>query len=173
MLHGMASRRKRRKDEKERRQAATARVASAPDRDAPILSRTWPTDRVERLTYTRRQAAEALGVSVSTIDRRVVPAVNTVRNEWGMRLIPVVELERYLAERAQLARSAVRPPRQSGRKPGLSAEVAGRIRQEHAAGRSLGEIARGLNADRVATSQGGRQWWPSTVRTILARIGEL
>ena len=38
--------------------------------------------------YTRRQAAEALGVSVPTIDRRVVPAINTVKTEWGMRTHP-------------------------------------------------------------------------------------
>jgi len=44
-----------------------------------------------------------------------------------------------------------------------------RIRVEHASGTSLGEIVRRLNADRLRTAQGGRQWWPSTVRGVLAR----
>jgi hypothetical protein len=43
------------------------------------------------------------------------------------------------------------------------------IRDEHADGRSLAEVARALNADGVPTSQGGRAWWPSTVRTVLVR----
>jgi hypothetical protein len=60
-------------------------------------------DRVQRLAYTRKQAAEALGVSLATLDRRVVPVIETVRTEWGARLIPVDELERYLAERRQEA----------------------------------------------------------------------
>jgi hypothetical protein len=32
---------------------------------------------------------------------------------------------------------------------------------------SLAAIAAALNADGVATAQGGRQWWPSTVRAVL------
>jgi hypothetical protein len=51
-------------------------------------------DEVRRLTYTRAQAAEALGVSLQTIDRRVVPAIDTVKTAWGSRLDP------YLGSRA-------------------------------------------------------------------------
>ena len=36
--------------------------------------------------YTREQAAQALGVSLATLDRRVVPAIATVKTEWGARL---------------------------------------------------------------------------------------
>src|SRR4051812_783553 len=61
-------------------------------------------EHVERLAYTRRQAAEALGISVATLDRRVVPVIETVKTEWGSRLIPVDELRRYLDERRQQAR---------------------------------------------------------------------
>jgi len=84
-------------------------------------------------------------------------------------LIPVDELERYLAERRHEARAASRHPARPGRKPDLETEVVGRIRSEYAGGRALGEIARQLNADGVRTSQGGRQWWPSTVRAVLVR----
>jgi Recombinase len=157
----MAKRRQRRRSEKQQRHAARKRGALAA-RDVQIA------DRVVRLAYTRKQAAEALGVSLATLDRRVVPAITTVGTEWGARLIPVAELERYLAERRReprAERQALRP----GRKPGLPPKVISRIRSEHAKGGSLGEIARGLNFEGVPTSQGGRQWWPSTVRAVLAR----
>jgi len=44
-----------------------------------VRAATTSTSRVERLAYTRKQAAEVLGVSVSTIDRRVVPPIDTVK----------------------------------------------------------------------------------------------
>jgi hypothetical protein len=52
---------------------------------------------------------------------------------------------------------------------GLPVEVVARIRDEYAQGKSLGAIANDLNSDRVPTAQGGRQWWPSTVRDVLLR----
>lgn len=127
--------------------------------------------RVERLAYTRRQAAEALGISTSTFNRRVFPFIETLKMDWGARLIPVDELERFLAERRQAARAGTRPSGRPGRKRNLPDEVVARIRQERATGTSLAEIARGLNAAGLHTSQGGRQWWPSTVRAVLARNG--
>jgi hypothetical protein len=98
-------------------------------------------ERVERLAYTRKQAAEALGVGLATLDRRVAPAIATVRTEWGTRLIPVAELERFLEERRHDARVVHSQPARRGRKPGIALEVVARIRNEHAAGKSLGEIA--------------------------------
>lgn len=158
----MAKRRQRRKAEKERRHADTpTAVLRARDLEVP--------KRVKRLACTRKQAAQALGVSLATLDRRVIPAIETVRTEWGSRLIPFDELERYLAERRQEARAARRRPARPGRKPGLEPELVARIRGEYADGRTLGDIARRLNAGGVRTSQGGRQWWPSTVRAVLLR----
>ena len=125
--------------------------------------------RVKRLAYTRTQAAEALGISTSTFERRVLPSIETVEMDWGKRFIPVDELERFLAVRRQHARAEQPQPVAAGRKPGLPAEVVARIRKERAQGKSLGRIAQGLNADQVPTSQGGRQWWPSTVRAVLVR----
>jgi hypothetical protein len=110
-----------------------------------------------------------LGVSLSTLDRRVVPVIATIETGWGERLIPVAELERFLAERTHEARRERRPPARPGRKPGLPHEVVTRIFGQHAQGVSLAAIARSLNADGVPTSQGGRQWWPSTVRAVLGR----
>ncbi len=158
----MARRRQQQRAEKQRRHpSAPAAVTSARDL---VLSA-----HVERLAYTRKQAAQALGVSLATLDRRVVPAIETIKTEWGSRLIPVTELERYLAERKQEARAERRRPARPGRKPGVPDELVARIRTEHANGCTLGEIARRLNADGVRTSQGGQQWWPSTVRAVLVR----
>ena len=47
------------------------------------------------------------------------------------------------------------------------AEVIARIENERAAGRSLRAIAVGLNAERVPTAHGGRQWHASTVRAAI------
>jgi hypothetical protein len=126
-------------------------------------------NRVERLAYTRRHAAEALDISTSTFNRRVLPFIDTVVMEWGTRLVPVDELERVVAERRQQARAEPPRPARPGRRPGLSLEVVARIHNARSQGMSFGRIASELNADRVATSQGGRQWWPSTVRAVLSR----
>ncbi len=58
-----------------------------------------------------------------------------------------------------------------GRPPTMSPYVIERIRRERAAGNSLAAIANGLNADRIPTAQGGRRWYPATVRHTLNRTG--
>jgi hypothetical protein len=158
----VSARRKRKRERARRHQETAAR--SAPTRAIQFRE----ADEVEPLTYSRRQAAQALGVSVSTIDRRVVSAIETVKAPWGQRLIPVDELERFLRQYLQPARPA-RTPRPAGRPPVLPQPVVERVRVERARGRTLGEIARGLTADGVPTAHGGRRWWPSTVRAVLAR----
>ncbi len=137
---------------------------------APSLRAIREAREGERLAYTRRQAAEALGVSISTIDRRVVPAVDTVKLPWGQRLIPVDELECFLRSHRAPARG--RPARRSaGRPPTIPRAVVERIRLEYARGRGLSEIARALTEEGVPTAHGGRKWWPSTVRAVLVRSG--
>jgi hypothetical protein len=141
----------------------------APSRIAPVRSdELREASRVERLAYSRRQAADALGVSISTIDRRVVPLIDSVKTPWGQRLIPVTELERFLQEHVQPGRPRA-APRPAGRPAVLPAAVVDRIRLEYARGRTLGEIARALTTDAVPTAHGGRSWWPSTVRAVLVR----
>jgi DNA invertase Pin-like site-specific DNA recombinase len=56
-----------------------------------------------------------------------------------------------------------------GRPPTMSPYAIERIRRERAAGTSLAAIANGLNADRIPTAQGGRRWYPATVRYTLNR----
>lgn len=123
---------------------------------------------VERLAYTRSQAAEALGVSRSTFIRRVLPYIETIEMPWGAKLIPVDELERLILERR---RKGQMPPkrRPRGRPAVVPQEVVRRIQAEHAAGNSLGKIAARLNLDGIPTAHGGAKWWPSTVRVVLDR----
>jgi hypothetical protein len=125
-------------------------------------------DEITNAQQTFQQAAEALGVSISTIDRRLVPAVDTVKVPWDQRLIPVEALEQFLREHIEPGRPHP-PPRPAGRPPSLPDSVVARIRLEHEGGRSLGEIARALNIDGIPTAHGGRRWWPSTVRAVLLR----
>jgi DNA invertase Pin-like site-specific DNA recombinase len=122
---------------------------------------------VERLAYTRTQAAEALGISRSTFNRRLLPYIETIEMPWGTRLIPADELERLVAERRRARRQARRPSRPPGRPTALTTEIVERIRAGHAAGQKLAQIARDLNASGTPTAHGGCQWWPSTVRSVL------
>lgn len=162
MVYVMGTRRRRRKLLAERQRRIPR--AAEPLEAVAVVSK-----RAERLAYSREEAAQALGVSLATLDRRVVPAITTVSTEWGRRLIPAPELERYLAERSQ--RPRIPPPveRRRGRRPALPPEVVDRIRSAHASGESFGAIARELNREGIPTAQGGRQWWPSTIRAVLRR----
>jgi hypothetical protein len=158
----VSARRKQRRERKLRRHRAEPKRIWAPPGELQEV------EEPNRLAYSRKQAAEALGVSISTIDRHVVPSVHTVKTPWGQRLIPAAELERFLQEHLE-------PPREAGergtagRPPSLPRQVVERIRLEDARGRGLAEIARALNQEGVPTAHGGRQWWPSTVRAVLVR----
>lgn len=124
-------------------------------------------DHVVRLAYTRTQAAQALGISCSTL-RRLLPYVDTIEMPWGGKLIPIDELERIAVERRRTALARLEPATR-GRKPAVPPEIAKRIHHERAAGKSLRQIADDLNIERVATAHGGERWWASTVRAVLQR----
>lgn len=123
---------------------------------------------VERLAYTRAQAAQALGIGRSTFTQRVLPYVETVETPWGTKLIPADELERVLLEWRRPARPR-RKPERTGRPPAVAPEVIQRIRDARDAGLSLRQVADRLNADGTPTAHGGAQWWASTVRSVLGR----
>jgi hypothetical protein len=153
------TKRAQRRAQQQRRRRRAAAVA---DSGVPGLRLA---DEVQRLAYTRRQAAAALGVSVTTLDRRVVPLIETIKTPWGARLIPARELERLLERHVAPAAGAV--PRRRGRPARIAVDVVERIWREHKAGESLAAIARRLTDDGVATAHGGRRWWPSTIRHVL------
>lgn len=158
----MARRRQQRRREKERRHAPSPVAPPVPS-DGQVDGPT------ERLFYSREQAAQALGISLATLDRRVIPTIATVKTEWGARLIPATEFDRYLAEHTEEPRTPRRRPTHSGRKSTLPAEVVARVQLERSGGSTLAEIADRLNREGIPTAQGGRQWWPSTVRAVLSR----
>jgi len=58
-----------------------------------------------------------------------------------------------------------------GRRSTLPLEVVERILEAHQAGDTLAAIARGLEADGVATGQGGLRWYPASVRAVLVAQG--
>jgi DNA invertase Pin-like site-specific DNA recombinase len=77
---------------------------------------------------------------------------------------------RSISERTKAALAAARAQGvRLGRPPQMSQYAIERIRRERAAGKSLAAIANGLNADRIPTAQGGRRWYPATVRYTLNR----
>ncbi len=55
---------------------------------------------VPRLSLTRQEAAQALGVSLTVFKERIQPDLKIVRLGTA-RLIPVTELERWLAANAE------------------------------------------------------------------------
>jgi hypothetical protein len=59
---------------------------------------------VRRVTFTKREAAAALGISVDSFERHVQPELRVIRR-GRMRLVPVHELERWAAENASLTLS--------------------------------------------------------------------
>lgn len=157
----MSRRRLRRRSEKAQRHAAPqAKAAVEIVREAT---------RVERLAYTRTQAAAALGISRSTFNRRVLPFIETIELPWGTQLIPIDELRRLMEEQRRPARERPRPAAARGRPAAVAPELLKRLQAERAAGRSLAQIARDLNASRTPTAHGGAQWWPSAVRAVLRR----
>lgn len=54
-----------------------------------------------RLALTRREAAEAIGMSVDSFERHVQPELRLVRR-GSLRLVPIAELERWLERNAEV-----------------------------------------------------------------------
>lgn len=130
-------------------------------------------DRLSRsmLDFTAIMAtAQKQGWSIVALDSPVdttTPAGEAMVNvlatfaQFERRLIGQRTKEALAAKRAQGVRL--------GRPPALPAEVRDRIRADRAKpGSTLAAIAAQLNADGIPTAHGGRQWWPATVRAVLA-----
>lgn len=168
-VYDMSRRRQQRRADKTRRHLQLTHQPRPPvESPAPRRAVVRQADHVERLAYTRSQAAQALGISLSTL-RRLLPYIETIELPWGTSLIPVDELERVAAERRGTARPRLEPATR-GRKPAVPAEIVKRIHQERSAGKSLRQIAASLNTERIPTARGGSRWWPSTVRGVLQRL---
>jgi len=129
-------------------------------------------DRLSRsmLDFTAVMAqAQRQGWALVALDCAVdttTPAGEAMANvlatfaQFERRLIGQRTKEALAAKRAQGVRL--------GRPTTMPAAVRQRIRRERAAGMTLTAIAEALNASKTPTAQGGRQWYPSTVRAALA-----
>jgi DNA invertase Pin-like site-specific DNA recombinase len=80
--------------------------------------------------------------------------------QWERRIISQRTKDALAVKRAQGVRL--------GRPSTLAPELVQRIVCERRGGASLSAIAASLAADGVATAHGGAQWWPATVRKVLA-----
>lgn len=99
-----------------------------------------------------------LGVDTSTPAGEMMAHVLATFAQFERRLIGQRTKDALAVRKAQGVRL--------GRPPGLPEPVRRRIVRERKQGRSLRAIAAGLNAEGVPTAQGGKQWWPTTVRLV-------
>src|SRR5688572_311363 len=101
-----------------------------------------------------------LGVDTTTPAGEMMANVMATFAQYERRLIGQRTKDALAVKRAAGVRL--------GRPQLLDAAVVARIVGERAQGASLPSIAERLNQAGVATAQGGRRWYPSTVRAVLA-----
>ena len=97
-----------------------------------------------------------LGVDLSTPAGEFMANVLASAAQWERRIVSSRTKEALAAKKAAGFRL--------GRPSSLPPEVRERIVAERTGGGTWQKIADELNHDRVATSQGGRRWYPSSVR---------
>jgi hypothetical protein len=112
----------------------------------------------ERLV-TRREAADVLGISLDTVDRRLRAQAGESRTPWGAIGLPAAAVAEHLHD----------PWPGRGRAARLDEAVVARIVSQRRSGWTLAAIAFALNEAGVATSHGGVRWWPATVRKVISR----
>jgi DNA invertase Pin-like site-specific DNA recombinase len=100
-----------------------------------------------------------LGLDLSTPQGELVANVIASVAQWERKIIGQRTKEALAVKKAQGVRL--------GRPPTLPAKVVARIQRQRAAGKTLAAIADGLNTAGVPTAQGGRCWYPATVRYTL------
>lgn len=102
-----------------------------------------------------------LGLDLSSPQGELVGNVIASVAQWERRIIGERTREALAIKRAQGVRI--------GRPVTLPAKVVARIVRERAAGKTLKAIADDLNSSGVPTAQGGKAWYPATVRAVLER----
>jgi DNA invertase Pin-like site-specific DNA recombinase len=104
-----------------------------------------------------------LGVDTTTPSGEMVANVMATFAQFERRLI------------GQRTKDALAVKKREGVKLGrpvvVDEAVAKRIVRERRRGRSLRDIANGLNQDKVDTAHGGDRWHASTVKAVLERLG--
>jgi excisionase family DNA binding protein len=87
-------------------EAIAARVAELVT-DRTTAAPTPGSESRGRLALSKAEAAEALGISVDHLERHVLPELRVVRS-GRLRLVPVAELEQWVAENAGRALEGLR-----------------------------------------------------------------
>jgi DNA invertase Pin-like site-specific DNA recombinase len=100
-----------------------------------------------------------LGVDTSTPTGELLSSIVAATAAYERRLIGLRTREGMAAKRAAGVHT--------GRRSTLPAAVRERIRAARASGQSYARIAESLDADGIATGQGGTRWYPATVRAVL------
>jgi DNA invertase Pin-like site-specific DNA recombinase len=115
----------------------------------------------------KRFAVVALdvGIDTSTANGKLVANMLMSVAEWESERIAERTRDALAVKRSQGVKLG------GARRPSTAVAVRRRIARHRRNGLSYGAIAARLNADRVPTTQGGAQWWPMTVRTVLLAKG--
>jgi DNA invertase Pin-like site-specific DNA recombinase len=113
-------------------------------------------------------SAEKQGWALSGLDRNPEPPSAEGAISVRATFAPCEQQLLSTRIKAALARARADGVR-LGRRPGIPTHILTRIDRERNAGKSLAQIANGLNADRIPTAQGGRRWYPATIRHALNR----
>jgi DNA invertase Pin-like site-specific DNA recombinase len=100
-----------------------------------------------------------VGVDLSTPSGEFLATVMAGAARWERRIIGQRTKDALAVRRAAGVRL--------GRPPELGQATVDRILSERRAGRSLTEIARRLDSDRISTARGGLRWYPATVAAVL------
>ena len=113
-------------------------------------------------------SAQKQGWALVALDCALEPTTPTGQALANV-LATFAQFERHLISQRTRAALALKRSQgvRLGRPPTMSQYVIERIRRERAAGKSLTAIANGLNADLIPTAQGGRRWYPATIRYTL------
>jgi DNA invertase Pin-like site-specific DNA recombinase len=100
-----------------------------------------------------------LGVDLSTPQGEFLASVMAAAAAWERRIISQRTKDALAVKRAQGVRL--------GRRPVLDPELVAELVGAYEGGSGWTAIARDLNERGVATAQGGKKWYPSTVRAVV------
>ena len=149
--------------------AAAMAVLAAGKADALVVA------KLDRLSRSVRDFSEIVATARAQRWQLVVLDVQVDTTTPSGELLANVmasfaQFERQII--SQRIREALAVKRANGARLGrprlLPADTVEAIVSARASGQTLQDIADQLNASGVATAQGGRRWWPSTVRAVLA-----
>lgn len=102
------------------------------------------------------------GVDTTTPNGELVANVLVSVAQWERRMIGLRTKEALAVKKSQGVRL--------GRPPSVPSDLVERIRALRTDGLTYAAIASRLNEEGVPTGQGGKRWWPSTVRAITRQV---